>query len=141
MCFLSFMTDLLSLIWFYIVLTWLNWRKLDCFKLASQYIHKKDYKVIALTELVIFRCVLQVITSSGEVQCTSYFIEPVQWMEQALLGVMDGQVKNLSSFLLHHCLLPPNNFWANMNVWYDHLLLIYSSCSFSLPFFYIFVCV
>ncbi|XP_061549576.1 dual specificity protein phosphatase 12 isoform X2 [Phycodurus eques] len=26
------------------------------------------------------------------VQCTSYFIEPVQWMEQALLGVMDGQL-------------------------------------------------
>ncbi|KAK9979556.1 hypothetical protein ABG768_012980 [Culter alburnus] len=25
-------------------------------------------------------------------QCTSYFIEPVQWMEQALLGVMDGQL-------------------------------------------------
>ncbi|XP_042283439.1 dual specificity protein phosphatase 12 [Thunnus albacares] len=29
---------------------------------------------------------------TGEVQCTSYFIEPVQWMEQALLGVMDGQL-------------------------------------------------
>lgn len=29
---------------------------------------------------------------SGEVQCTSYFIEPVQWMEQALLGEMDGQL-------------------------------------------------
>lgn len=28
----------------------------------------------------------------GDVQCTSYFIEPVQWMEQALLGVMDGQL-------------------------------------------------
>ncbi|XP_054613676.1 dual specificity protein phosphatase 12 isoform X2 [Dunckerocampus dactyliophorus] len=28
---------------------------------------------------------------TGGVQCTSYFIEPVQWMEQALLGVMDGQ--------------------------------------------------
>ncbi|XP_051943462.1 dual specificity protein phosphatase 12 isoform X2 [Hippocampus zosterae] len=26
------------------------------------------------------------------VKCTSYFIEPVQWMEQALLGVMDGQL-------------------------------------------------
>uniref|UniRef100_A0A3Q3IRV4 Dual specificity protein phosphatase 12 n=1 Tax=Monopterus albus TaxID=43700 RepID=A0A3Q3IRV4_MONAL len=26
------------------------------------------------------------------VQCTSYFIEPVQWMEQALLGVMNGQL-------------------------------------------------
>ncbi|MGH0157665.1 UNVERIFIED_CONTAM: hypothetical protein FKN15_053817 [Acipenser sinensis] len=25
-------------------------------------------------------------------QCTSHFIEPVQWMEQALLGVMDGQL-------------------------------------------------
>ncbi|KAF7641627.1 hypothetical protein LDENG_00275790 [Lucifuga dentata] len=29
---------------------------------------------------------------TGELQCTSYFIEPVQWMEQALLGVMDGQL-------------------------------------------------
>ncbi|CAL9689189.1 unnamed protein product [Knipowitschia caucasica] len=29
---------------------------------------------------------------SGQVQCTSYFIEPVQWMESALLGVMDGQL-------------------------------------------------
>ncbi|KAM3605170.1 uncharacterized protein V6R79_021702 [Siganus canaliculatus] len=29
---------------------------------------------------------------SGDIQCTSYFIEPVQWMEQALLGVMDGQL-------------------------------------------------
>lgn len=29
---------------------------------------------------------------SGVVQCTSYFIEPVQWMEPALLGVMDGQL-------------------------------------------------
>ncbi|KAI1882932.1 hypothetical protein AGOR_G00239980 [Albula goreensis] len=32
--------------------------------------------------------------SSHEVQtqCTSYFIEPVQWMEPALLGVLDGQL-------------------------------------------------
>lgn len=29
---------------------------------------------------------------TGDVQCTSYFIEPLQWMEQALLGVMDGQL-------------------------------------------------
>ncbi|XP_034071307.1 dual specificity protein phosphatase 12 [Gymnodraco acuticeps] len=29
---------------------------------------------------------------SGDVQCTSYFIEPVQWMEPALVGVMDGQL-------------------------------------------------
>ncbi|KAM9322051.1 dual specificity protein phosphatase 12 isoform 2-T2 [Pholidichthys leucotaenia] len=29
---------------------------------------------------------------TDEIQCTSYFIEPVQWMEQALLGVMDGQL-------------------------------------------------
>nr|XP_057918139.1 dual specificity protein phosphatase 12 isoform X2 [Doryrhamphus excisus] len=29
---------------------------------------------------------------TGGVQCTSYFIQPVQWMEQALLGVMDGQL-------------------------------------------------
>uniref|UniRef100_A0A3Q2NP19 Dual specificity protein phosphatase 12 n=1 Tax=Fundulus heteroclitus TaxID=8078 RepID=A0A3Q2NP19_FUNHE len=29
---------------------------------------------------------------TGEVQCTSYFVEPVQWMEPALLGVMNGQL-------------------------------------------------
>ncbi|KAK5918869.1 hypothetical protein CgunFtcFv8_022812 [Champsocephalus gunnari] len=29
---------------------------------------------------------------SGDVRCTSYFIEPVQWMEPALVGVMDGQL-------------------------------------------------
>ncbi|XP_023662266.1 dual specificity protein phosphatase 12 [Paramormyrops kingsleyae] len=28
----------------------------------------------------------------AQTQCTSYFIEPVQWMEEALLGVMDGQL-------------------------------------------------
>ncbi|XP_064194662.1 dual specificity protein phosphatase 12 isoform X2 [Anguilla rostrata] len=27
-----------------------------------------------------------------QTQCTSYFIEPVQWMEPALLGVLDGQL-------------------------------------------------
>ncbi|KAM6920816.1 dual specificity protein phosphatase 12 isoform 3-T5 [Lycodopsis pacificus] len=31
-------------------------------------------------------------SSHRTVQCTSYFIEPVQWMEQALLRVMDGQL-------------------------------------------------
>lgn len=30
--------------------------------------------------------------------CTSYFIEPVQWMEQAMLGVMDGQVTQFPIF-------------------------------------------
>uniref|UniRef100_A0A8C1BBL3 Dual specificity protein phosphatase 12 n=1 Tax=Cyprinus carpio carpio TaxID=630221 RepID=A0A8C1BBL3_CYPCA len=30
--------------------------------------------------------------SEDQRQCTSHFIEPVQWMEPALLGVMDGQV-------------------------------------------------
>ncbi|XP_074545077.1 dual specificity protein phosphatase 12 [Halichoeres trimaculatus] len=29
---------------------------------------------------------------TGGIQCTSYFIEPVQWMQQALLDVMDGQL-------------------------------------------------
>ncbi|CAJ1071382.1 dual specificity protein phosphatase 12 isoform X2 [Xyrichtys novacula] len=29
---------------------------------------------------------------TGDIQCTSYFIEPVQWMQDALLGVMNGQV-------------------------------------------------
>ncbi|NWX21952.1 DUS12 phosphatase, partial [Aegotheles bennettii] len=28
----------------------------------------------------------------GQEQCTSYFTEPVQWMEPALLGVMEGQL-------------------------------------------------
>lgn len=27
--------------------------------------------------------------------CTSYFIEPVQWMEPALLDVLEGQVREL----------------------------------------------
>ena len=31
--------------------------------------------------------------TGSQAQCTSYFIEPVQWMESALLGVMDGQVR------------------------------------------------
>ncbi|XP_066542428.1 dual specificity protein phosphatase 12 [Hoplias malabaricus] len=30
--------------------------------------------------------------AGDQTQCTSYFIEPVQWMEEALLGVMDGQL-------------------------------------------------
>ncbi|NXM00727.1 DUS12 phosphatase, partial [Tyrannus savana] len=29
---------------------------------------------------------------NGHEKCTSYFIEPVQWMEPALLGVMEGQL-------------------------------------------------
>ncbi|NXX91495.1 DUS12 phosphatase, partial [Centropus bengalensis] len=29
---------------------------------------------------------------AGRERCTSYFIEPVQWMEPALLGVMEGQL-------------------------------------------------
>ncbi|XP_043555525.1 dual specificity protein phosphatase 12 isoform X2 [Chiloscyllium plagiosum] len=28
----------------------------------------------------------------GQTKCTSYFVEPVQWMEPALLGVLDGQI-------------------------------------------------
>ncbi|XP_077012819.1 dual specificity protein phosphatase 12 [Tamandua tetradactyla] len=31
-------------------------------------------------------------TTGSQAQCTSYFIEPVQWMESALLGVMDAQL-------------------------------------------------
>ncbi|KAK1329534.1 hypothetical protein QTO34_011726 [Cnephaeus nilssonii] len=30
--------------------------------------------------------------TGSRAQCTSYFIEPVQWMEPALLGVLDGQL-------------------------------------------------
>ncbi|KAJ7317778.1 hypothetical protein JRQ81_003940 [Phrynocephalus forsythii] len=30
--------------------------------------------------------------NGGRSNCTSYFIEPVQWMEPALLGVMEGQL-------------------------------------------------
>nr|XP_020844296.1 dual specificity protein phosphatase 12 isoform X2 [Phascolarctos cinereus] len=33
-----------------------------------------------------------IINTGNEAKCTSYFIEPVQWMESALLGVMDGQI-------------------------------------------------
>lgn len=33
------------------------------------------------------------LSGNGQEKCTSYFIEPVQWMEPALLGVMEGQVK------------------------------------------------
>ncbi|KAM8930407.1 dual specificity protein phosphatase 12 [Pelodytes ibericus] len=32
------------------------------------------------------------IPPSDLTKCTSYFVEPVQWMEKALLGVMDGQL-------------------------------------------------
>ncbi|XP_060899742.1 dual specificity protein phosphatase 12 [Labrus mixtus] len=34
----------------------------------------------------------KITNDTGDIQCTSYFIEPVQWMEKALLGVMDGQL-------------------------------------------------
>jgi dual specificity phosphatase 12 len=33
------------------------------------------------------------LTTGSQAQCTSYFIEPVQWMESTLLGVIDGQVR------------------------------------------------
>uniref|UniRef100_A0A8C5YVP7 Dual specificity protein phosphatase 12 n=1 Tax=Marmota marmota marmota TaxID=9994 RepID=A0A8C5YVP7_MARMA len=32
------------------------------------------------------------LATGNQAQCTSYFIEPVQWMESTLLGVMDGQL-------------------------------------------------
>ncbi|KAM9388859.1 dual specificity protein phosphatase 12 [Phaethornis superciliosus] len=32
------------------------------------------------------------LSSDGPERCTSYFTEPVQWMEPALLGVMEGQL-------------------------------------------------
>ena len=32
------------------------------------------------------------LSTGSQAQCTSYFIEPVQWMESTLLGVMDGQL-------------------------------------------------
>lgn len=38
------------------------------------------------------------LTTGSQAQCTSYFIEPVQWMESTLLGVMDGQVRTLFAF-------------------------------------------
>nr|XP_014433977.1 dual specificity protein phosphatase 12 isoform X2 [Pelodiscus sinensis] len=37
--------------------------------------------------------------NDSQVKCTSYFIEPVQWMEPVLLGVMEGQYKQQSSNL------------------------------------------
>lgn len=45
---------------------------------ASSFSHKKT-RIVSLT-------------AEDQRQCTSFFIEPVQWMEQALLGVMDGQL-------------------------------------------------
>ncbi|MEJ1270331.1 dual specificity protein phosphatase 12 isoform X1 [Cricetulus griseus] len=33
-----------------------------------------------------------VLTTGSQAQCTSFFIEPVQWMESTLLGVIDGQL-------------------------------------------------
>ncbi|NXC88185.1 DUS12 phosphatase, partial [Cercotrichas coryphoeus] len=32
------------------------------------------------------------LSGNGQEKCTSYFIEPVQWMEPVLLGVMEGQL-------------------------------------------------
>ncbi|KAM4720821.1 dual specificity protein phosphatase 12 [Rhinophrynus dorsalis] len=32
------------------------------------------------------------VQTADSTKCTSYFVEPVQWMENALLGVMDGQL-------------------------------------------------
>uniref|UniRef100_A0A8C9UEU6 protein-tyrosine-phosphatase n=1 Tax=Serinus canaria TaxID=9135 RepID=A0A8C9UEU6_SERCA len=32
------------------------------------------------------------LSGNGQEKCTSHFIEPVQWMEPALLGVMEGQL-------------------------------------------------
>uniref|UniRef100_A0A8C5X4B4 protein-tyrosine-phosphatase n=1 Tax=Malurus cyaneus samueli TaxID=2593467 RepID=A0A8C5X4B4_9PASS len=32
------------------------------------------------------------LSGNGQEKCTSYFTEPVQWMEPALLGVMEGQL-------------------------------------------------
>lgn len=40
------------------------------------------------------------LSGNGQEKCTSYFIEPVQWMEPALLGVMEGQVKWSMCFLV-----------------------------------------
>lgn len=40
------------------------------------------------------------LSGGGPDKCTSYFIEPVQWMEPALLGVMEGQVNVLYYFIL-----------------------------------------
>ncbi|XP_034523146.1 dual specificity protein phosphatase 12 isoform X2 [Ailuropoda melanoleuca] len=45
------------------------------------------------------------LTTGSQAQCTSYFIEPVQWMESALLGVMDGQD---TTCLLHNYHSPPS---------------------------------
>lgn len=39
--------------------------------------------------------------SGSPAPCTSHFVEPVQWMEPALLGVMDGQVRTRLIFQLH----------------------------------------
>nr|XP_023409985.1 dual specificity protein phosphatase 12 isoform X3 [Loxodonta africana] len=43
------------------------------------------------------------LTTGSQAQCTSYFIEPVQWMESILLGVMDGQVR--THFIFYNFIL------------------------------------
>ncbi|XP_018428690.1 PREDICTED: dual specificity protein phosphatase 12 [Nanorana parkeri] len=35
---------------------------------------------------------LAILNSSDSAKCTSHFVEPVQWMEESLLGKMDGQL-------------------------------------------------
>ncbi|XP_006873496.1 PREDICTED: dual specificity protein phosphatase 12 [Chrysochloris asiatica] len=39
-----------------------------------------------------------IVKTGGHAQCTSYFIEPVQWMESTLLGVIDGQIFETTMF-------------------------------------------
>ncbi|XP_042303660.1 dual specificity protein phosphatase 12 [Sceloporus undulatus] len=65
----------------------------------AAFAHKK------FSEPVLFHC-------NGRSSCTSYFVEPLQWMEPVLLGVMEGQeqVGGITCFyrMLGPCMLEMN---------------------------------
>lgn len=71
--------------------------------------------------------------------CTSYFIEPVQWMEQAMLGVMDGQVTQFPIFSEYNSTVhsfSQNRFFRGMLLHKCHLVvtpLCFSSFSCCVP--------
>ena len=84
-------------------LTWhsFTWKLPNTACMYVQYVlYVSMYLSVHLCHSKLYVCICENILESeilyhclGEIQCTSYFIEPVQWMEQALLGVMEGQVR------------------------------------------------
>lgn len=60
------------------------------FRSSSILDHNEGSGPIAFAHKRLAPCLMPVMGSRA--QCTSYFIEPVQWMEPVLLGVMDGQL-------------------------------------------------